>query len=98
MGTSPIGTIIVGIHKRNISPQNHSHDTTLNDHYVYQFICFGEFIFSLDIHIFYDWNGRDFLWFGWFKHVLKCPETHLRNVVPLHNFIEHELTIITIFV
>ncbi len=42
---NPIGTV---------SPQNHSHDTTLNDCCVYQFICFGEFIFSLDTHIFYD--------------------------------------------
>ncbi len=49
-----VGTIIVGEHKRNVSPQNHSHDTTLNDHYVYWFIYFGEFIFSFNTHILCD--------------------------------------------
>ncbi len=43
-----------GVHKRNVSPQNHSQDTILNDHYVYRFIYFGEFILSLDIHILCD--------------------------------------------
>jgi hypothetical protein len=46
------GTIIIGVHKRNVSPQNHSHDTILNDHYVYQFIYFGDFFFSFNTHIF----------------------------------------------
>jgi hypothetical protein len=78
--------------------QNHSQDTTLNDHYVYWFIYFGEFIFSFNSQFLCDWNGCDYLWFGWFKHVLKCPKTRLKNVVPLHNFIEKESPRITIFV
>jgi hypothetical protein len=48
------GTIMNAIHKRNVSPQNHSQDTTLNDHYVYQLIYFGEFIFSFNTHILCD--------------------------------------------
>jgi len=91
-------TIIIKVHKRNVSPQNHSHDTTLNDHYVYQFIYFGEFIFSFNTYILCDWNGFDCLWFGWFKHVLKCLGTCFRNVVPLRNFIEKVSIGITIFV
>jgi hypothetical protein len=89
---------MVGVDKRNVSPQNHLQDIILNDHNVYWFIYFGEFIFSLDTHIFYDWNGCDCLWFGWFKHILKCPRTHFKNVVPLWSFIEKETTRITIFV
>jgi len=87
------GTITVRVHKRNVSPQNHSYDTTLNDHYVYRFIYFGEFIFSFNTHIF-----CDCLQFGWFKHVLKCPQTCFMNVVPLRNFIEKKSIGITIFV
>jgi len=93
-----VGIIIIKVHKRNVSPENHSHDTTLNDHYVYQFIYFGEFIFSFNIHILCDWNGFDCLWFGWFKHLLKCLGTCFRNVVPLRNFIEKESIGIIIFV
>jgi hypothetical protein len=48
------GTITVGVYERNVSPQNHSQDTTLNDHYVYQFIYFGEFIFSFHTNILCD--------------------------------------------
>jgi hypothetical protein len=92
------GTMIIRVHKRNVSLQNHWHDTTLNDHYVYQFIYFGELIFSFNIHILCDWNGFDCLWFGWFKHVLKCLGTCFRNVIPLRNFIEKESIGITIFV
>jgi hypothetical protein len=92
------GTILVGVHERNVSPQNHFQDIILNDHYVYQFIYFGELIISLDTHIICDWNGCDCLWFGWFKHVLQCPRTHFKNIVPLRSFIEKEWTRITIFV
>ncbi len=35
---SHLGTFIVGVHKRNVSPQNHSQNTTLNDHYIYEII------------------------------------------------------------
>jgi hypothetical protein len=45
-----MGTFMVGVHKRNVLPQNHYHDTTLNDHYVYEI----EFFFPLDNHIFLD--------------------------------------------
>jgi hypothetical protein len=81
-----------------MSHQNHSKDTTLNDHYVYQFIYFGEFIFSLDTHILYDWNGCDCFLFGWLKHVLKCLGICFNNVVPLCSFIEKESIGIAIFV
>jgi hypothetical protein len=40
------------VHKRNVSSQNHPQNTTLNDHYVYRFIYFGEFIFSFNTHFF----------------------------------------------
>jgi hypothetical protein len=33
--THSLGIIMVGVHKRNVSPQNHSQKTTLNDHYVH---------------------------------------------------------------
>ncbi len=32
------GAIMVGVHKRNVSPQNHSHNITLNDNYIYEII------------------------------------------------------------
>ncbi len=48
------GAITVGVHKRNVSPQNHFQDIALNDHYIYGIICLVDFIFSLDTHIFFD--------------------------------------------
>jgi len=45
------GAIMVGVHKRNVSPQNHSQDITLNDHYIYEIICLVDFFFPLDTHI-----------------------------------------------
>jgi hypothetical protein len=32
------GAITVGVHKKNVSPKNHFHDITLNDHYIYEII------------------------------------------------------------
>jgi hypothetical protein len=46
-----VGPITIGAHKKNVSPQNHLHDSTLNDHYVYQIIYLLIIYFSLDIHI-----------------------------------------------
>jgi hypothetical protein len=43
---------MVGVHKRNVSPQNHSHDITLNDHFVYLFIILVNLFFHL-IFIFF---------------------------------------------
>jgi hypothetical protein len=79
----PWGTITVGVHKRNVSPQNHSHDTTLNDHYVYRFIYFGEFIFSFNIHILCDWNGCDLDDLNMFLNVLKHISGMLSHYVVL---------------
>jgi hypothetical protein len=42
---------MVGVHKRNVSLQNHSQDTTLKDHYIYRLIYLVD-CFSLSIHIF----------------------------------------------
>ncbi len=42
------------VHKRNVSPQNHYHDTTLNDHYVYEIIYLVDFLLPLDNHILLD--------------------------------------------
>ncbi len=36
--TSTMGTFTVGVYKRNVSPENHSQDTTLNDQYTYEII------------------------------------------------------------
>jgi hypothetical protein len=41
---------MVGVHERNISPQDHFQNTTLNDHYIYELVGF----FSLDIHVLLD--------------------------------------------
>jgi len=59
---------------------------------------FGRFCFSLDSDILLNWNGGDFLGFGWLKHVLKCHDKWFRNHVPLHNFIENDSTKLAIFV
>ncbi len=40
-----LGTFMVGVHKMNVSPQNHSQDTTLYDHYVYKIIYLVKFPF-----------------------------------------------------
>jgi len=40
-----LGTFIVGVHKRNVSPQNHFQNTTLNDHYTYDIIYLVDFFF-----------------------------------------------------
>jgi hypothetical protein len=53
MTITHMGTFMVRVHKRNVSPQNHSQDTTLNDHYVYV-IYLVDFIFSLDSHMLLD--------------------------------------------
>jgi hypothetical protein len=34
---------MVGVHKRNVLPQNHFQDITLNDYYVYEIIYLVEF-------------------------------------------------------
>jgi hypothetical protein len=46
-----LGPFKVGVHKRNVLPQNHFQDITLNDHYIYTIIYLVYFLSSLDIHI-----------------------------------------------
>jgi hypothetical protein len=36
---------MVGVHKRNVLPQNHFQDTTLNDYYIYEIIYLLDFPF-----------------------------------------------------
>jgi hypothetical protein len=43
----------VGAHKRNVLPQNHFQDITLNDHYIYKIIYLVYFLSSFNTHIFY---------------------------------------------
>jgi hypothetical protein len=45
-----LGRFTIGVHKRNVSPQNHSQNTTLN--YIYEKIYLVDF-YMLDIHIFW---------------------------------------------
>jgi len=45
-----LGPIIVGVHKRNVSPQNHIQDIILNDHYIYRIIYLFIYL-SLNTHI-----------------------------------------------
>jgi hypothetical protein len=52
---------MVGVHKRNVSPQSHSQDTTLDDHYVYEIIYLVKFFNLLNNHILLNENGGDFL-------------------------------------
>jgi len=33
-----MGAITVGVHKRNVLPQNYSQNIILNDHYIYEII------------------------------------------------------------
>jgi len=33
-----VGPFMVGVHKKNVSPQNHSQSITLNDHYIHEII------------------------------------------------------------
>jgi hypothetical protein len=40
-----LGSFIVGVHKGNVSPQNHSQDSTLNDHLPNN--LFGRFFFFI---------------------------------------------------
>jgi hypothetical protein len=49
-----LGVITVGVHKRNVSPQNLSQNITLNDHYIYEVIYLVDFFFSLGTHILLD--------------------------------------------
>jgi hypothetical protein len=49
-----LGAITIGVHKKNVSPQNHSQDIILNHHYIYEIIYLVNFIFSLGTHIFLD--------------------------------------------
>jgi hypothetical protein len=49
-----LGSFMVGLHKRNVSPQNHSPDSTLNEYYIYQIIYLVDFSFSLDTHILFN--------------------------------------------
>jgi hypothetical protein len=86
----------VRVHNRIVSPQNHCQNTTLNDHYIYKIIFLVDFLNIRYSHTF--WFGGDFLWFGWLKHVLKCPERWFRNRVSLHNFIEKDSIGLTIFI
>jgi len=46
-----LGAITIGVHKKNVSPQNHFEDIILNDHYIYKIIYLIDFFCSLDIHI-----------------------------------------------
>jgi hypothetical protein len=46
--------IMVGVHKRNVSPQNHFYDIILNGHYIYEIIYLVDFLFSLNTHILLD--------------------------------------------
>ncbi len=46
-----LGAITVGVHKRNVSPQNHFQDITLNDNYIYEFFFLID-IFSLNTRFF----------------------------------------------
>jgi hypothetical protein len=34
---------MVRVHKMNVSTQNHFQDTILNDHYIYEIICYIDF-------------------------------------------------------
>jgi hypothetical protein len=52
---------MVGVHKKNVLPQNQFQNNILNDHYVYEIIYLVDFLFSLDNHILLDENGGDFL-------------------------------------
>jgi hypothetical protein len=45
---------MVGVHKRNVSSQNHSQNTTLDDHSVYEIIYLVNFLFLLDNHVLLD--------------------------------------------
>ncbi len=88
-----LGRFTIGVHKRNVSPQNHSQNTTLN--YIYEKIYLVDF-YMLDIHIFWlKWWW--FLWFGW----LTCPWMSWMMVhqqCPLSQFYWKRPTWLTIFV
>jgi hypothetical protein len=45
---------MVRVHKRNVSPQNHFQNNTLNDHYIYEIIYLVDFLFSLDNYMLLD--------------------------------------------
>jgi hypothetical protein len=44
---------MVGVHKRNVSLQNHFQDITLKDHYIYKLIYLVDF-YSLSIQILFN--------------------------------------------
>jgi hypothetical protein len=44
---------MVGVHKRNVSPQNHFHEIILNDHYTYE-VFYLIIYFLIGTHIFLD--------------------------------------------
>jgi hypothetical protein len=46
---------------KGMSSQNHSQNSTLNDHYIYQIIYLVDFSFPLNTHILFDKNGGEFL-------------------------------------
>jgi hypothetical protein len=39
------GPFTIGVHKKNVSPQNHSQNIALNDHYIYKIIYLVDFFF-----------------------------------------------------
>jgi hypothetical protein len=48
-----VGQFMVGVHQKNVSPQNHFQDITLNDHYIYEIIYLVD-VFLIHTHVLLD--------------------------------------------
>ncbi len=42
-----VGPFMVRVHSKNVSPQNHSQDTTLNDQYIYEINFLEDFFYYI---------------------------------------------------
>jgi len=78
-----LGPIIVGVHKRNVSPQNHIQDIILKDHYIYRIIYL--FFIKYSHSFLLKWLWLIMIWM-----ILKCLEMISWTHVPLHRTMQKE--------
>jgi hypothetical protein len=64
-----VGTFTIGVHERNVLPQNHFKNVILNDHYTFEIIYLVDFIFIRYSHI--SWSKWWWFFVIWITKI--CP-------------------------